>query len=194
VADNGSTDCFAEIAIAEFDRDNTFVIVTSDHGESWGEHGMMFHGHSLYRDQTDVPLIVRMPSSRATASRRAEVGGVHQIPATVMDMLGLPPHIFPGKSLLDSTADGAENESDVITQVGRRSLVPGTWPTSRTSLSALVTERWHYIQLDIGRAELYDNIVDPREEHDLSADPAQRETVARLRAELRLRNKGKRVQ
>ena len=173
--------------------ENTFVIVTSDHGESWGEHGMMFHGHSLYRDQTDIPLIVRMPSSRATTSRTAEAVGVDRIPATIADMVGLPPNVFPGESLLDSTVHRAENESAVITQVGRRSLVPGTWATSRTSLSALVTERWHYIQPDIGRAELYDTIADPSEEHDLSADPAHRETVARLRAELRLRNKGKRV-
>lgn len=170
---------------------NTYVIVTADHGESWGEHGMMFHGHSLYRDQTDVPLMIRMPASRRRASRRSDLAGVDRIPATIMQMAGVTSRIFPAKSLLDSTGTEADNGSEVVTQVGRRSLVPAGWATSRASLSALVTERWHYIQPDSGRPELYDYAQDSTEEHDLAADPATRETIARLRAELQLRNKGK---
>jgi arylsulfatase A-like enzyme len=41
--------------------DNTLVILTSDHGESFGEHGFYFHGHSLYREQVNVPMLLRWP-------------------------------------------------------------------------------------------------------------------------------------
>lgn len=171
--------------------DRTLVIVTSDHGESWGEHGMMFHGHSLYRDQTDAPLIVKLPGSREAGGHRTDAVGVDQIPATIAYFTGLPPRQFPGVSLFDTSSIRAAKESEVVTQVGRRSLVPGTWATSRTSLSALVTGQWHYIEPDNGPIELYDVVADPAEVHDLSGDTAQQQTIARLRAELRLRNKGK---
>lgn len=174
--------------------DNTFVIVTSDHGESWGEHGMMFHGHSLYNDQTDVPLILKLPASHRLTGHRLDVVGLNQIPATIADITGLRSPSFPGVSLLDSTIRIPEDSAGVVTQVGRRSSVSGTWATSRTSLSALVTPVWHYIEPDSGRVELYDIVQDPAETHDLSGDPAQRGTLMRLRAELRARNKGRGVQ
>jgi arylsulfatase len=44
--------------------DNTVVLVTSDHGEEFGEHGGFSHGMTLYREQLEVPLLVRVPNYR----------------------------------------------------------------------------------------------------------------------------------
>ncbi len=41
--------------------DNTLVIITSDHGEEFFEHGAWGHGHSLHRELVHVPLIMRSP-------------------------------------------------------------------------------------------------------------------------------------
>ena len=45
--------------------DKTVVVVTGDHGEGFGEHGVELHGYHLYAPQTKVPLIVRVPGLAA---------------------------------------------------------------------------------------------------------------------------------
>jgi arylsulfatase A-like enzyme len=43
--------------------DDTMIIVTSDHGEEFGEHGGFWHGTTLYDEQLHVPLFVKLPNS-----------------------------------------------------------------------------------------------------------------------------------
>ena len=43
------------------DLKTTIVIITSDHGESLGDHGLSFHGAALYWDLVHVPLIIYSP-------------------------------------------------------------------------------------------------------------------------------------
>lgn len=160
---------------------NTLVIVTSDHGESWGEHGMLYHGHSLYREQTHVPLILRLPGVVPAGVRDTRAVGLHQLPATVAEIVGADAQLFPGRSLLEP---GDDAQRPALTQVSRRSLVPSFWPTSRTALSALVTERWHLIQPDSGAAELYDLSNDPGELRDLATSPEGAALLSQLRSQM----------
>ena len=44
--------------------DNTLVVVTSDHGESFGEHGEFYHGKVLYEENIRVPLVVKLPGQQ----------------------------------------------------------------------------------------------------------------------------------
>ena len=46
--------------------DNTLVIITSDHGESFGVHGLFGHGGSLYLDEVAVPLVILCPGAPRT--------------------------------------------------------------------------------------------------------------------------------
>ncbi len=161
--------------------DRTIIIITSDHGESWGEHGMIYHGHSLYREQTHVPLLVRWPGGAHGGTVVRTPVGIDQVPATVAAMLGLAPASFPGTVLPvvdDSTAS-------VRTELARRSLVPSNWPASRGSVAALVESQWHYIEEEDGRAELFDLREDPNELSDVSGEARHATLVARLRAQLR---------
>lgn len=68
--------------------DDTIVIVTSDHGELVGEHGLLGHGSYLYEGLTHVPLIVRAPGQKA---RRVtdRVGRTIDLAPTVLSYLGL---------------------------------------------------------------------------------------------------------
>jgi len=50
--------------------DNTAVIVTSDHGEEFGEHGGFWHGTRLYEEQVHVPLVIRYPRADTDDARR----------------------------------------------------------------------------------------------------------------------------
>ena len=50
------------------------IVVTGDHGEGFGEHGIDLHGYHLYAAQTKVPLIIRVPGappSRVTMPARS---------------------------------------------------------------------------------------------------------------------------
>jgi arylsulfatase A-like enzyme len=67
----------------------TLVIVTSDHGEEFGEHGGWEHQYTLYEELIRVPLVVRVPGQGARRER-AQVSLLDVAP-TVLDALGLPP-------------------------------------------------------------------------------------------------------
>ena len=161
--------------------DRTLVIVTSDHGEAHGEHGMMWHGNSLYRHQTWVPLILRLPGRVPAGAVVSTPVGIEQIPATVAGLVGTAPGVFPGPSLpLAGHEDGR-----ILTLLARRSRTAANWPASRGSLAAWTTRRWHYIERDGRDPELFDLRVDPAETVNLARQAAFADTVARFRAALR---------
>lgn len=68
-------------------NDNTIVLITSDHGEHLGAHGIMMHGRSLYEDEVHVPFLLMGP--RVDGGRIADpVSGVDFF-ATVLHSMGL---------------------------------------------------------------------------------------------------------
>jgi arylsulfatase A-like enzyme len=71
--------------------ENTLVIITSDHGEEFNDHGSWGHGHSVYQELLRVPLIFRLPGAVPAEQRIADAVGTLSIPATALDVLGLPP-------------------------------------------------------------------------------------------------------
>ncbi len=77
--------------------DNTVVIITSDHGESFGDHGVFLHANNVFLDEIAVPLVILSPD--APASRVvAEPVSLRDLPATVVDQLGLSAGSpFPGQ-------------------------------------------------------------------------------------------------
>jgi len=89
--------------------DDTLVVLTSDHGEEFHDHGAWGHGHSLHRELLRVPLVMRWPG-RLPAGRRVSerVRSVDLYP-TLADLLGLqPPPGLAGRSLLP-LLDGSES-------------------------------------------------------------------------------------
>ena len=58
--DDATRSLFAELAHRGL-LDNTIVIITSDHGEQFGEHGKCCHMNTLYRAVLEVPLLIRFP-------------------------------------------------------------------------------------------------------------------------------------
>jgi arylsulfatase A-like enzyme len=69
-------------------RDRTAVVLTGDHGEAFGEHGVFFHGREMWDEIMRVPLIFSVPGSppRRVARRTSHV----DIVPTIMDLAGLP--------------------------------------------------------------------------------------------------------
>lgn len=80
-------------------RERTVLIVSSDHGEGFGEHGIHFHNKSLYEVMVHVPLFIQLPE------RKARTVDTHvsmmDIGPTVLDLCGAPtPGYFMGESLV----------------------------------------------------------------------------------------------
>ena len=81
--------------------DRALIIVTSDHGEAFGEHSQAGHGLGTYQDQVDVPLVIKYPHQSEGRVVRGLVSHVDILP-TVLDTLGIPaPPEIQGISLRD---------------------------------------------------------------------------------------------
>ena len=79
---------------------NTILVITSDHGEEFKEHNSFGHGHSLYSEVINVPLIIRFPSKIKSGLKIREPVITSDIPLTLLNMLKIkPPTQFKKYSL-----------------------------------------------------------------------------------------------
>jgi len=69
--------------------DDTIVVVTSDHGQSFGEQGLPGHGSGIEEEQIRVPLIVRAPGLVESGRRVETMAGLVDVTPTVLDLLDL---------------------------------------------------------------------------------------------------------
>ncbi len=151
----------------------TFVVVTSDHGESLGEHGERTHGLFAYEATLRVPLILAQVGPRA--AERPGDGVVASEPArhvdilpSVLDALALPaPPALPGRSLLNPAAGDTGTEPLSYFEALSASLNRGWAP-----LRGVLAGRDKYIDLPL--TELYDLEADPAESENLVAGRAGR--------------------
>ncbi|MCA1649429.1 MAG: sulfatase-like hydrolase/transferase [Acidobacteria bacterium] len=155
----------------------TLVVVTSDHGESLGEHGEATHGVFAYEPALKVPLVIHQPRILRPRIVDAPARHVDLLP-TVLDALALPiPGGLAGRSLLPAMA-GAQTDGDsslVYFEALSGSLNRGWAP-----LFGVIRGGFKYIELPI--PELYDLRADPHEQRNLAASDTSR--VAALRAQL----------
>jgi arylsulfatase A-like enzyme len=109
--------------LAELERlglaDETYVVVTSDHGEAFGEHGLVGHGFGGHQEQLHIPLLLRGPAVPA-GRRVATPASIVDVVPTVLDLLDLPPLDAQGRSLR-AALTGGRDEADA-----RRAL-PFLW-------------------------------------------------------------------
>jgi arylsulfatase A-like enzyme len=171
--------------------DNTIIIVTADHGELFGEHGVAVtgHAHSLYAQEIHVPMVISYPPGMPSGVRRPETVSIRDIPATVMDIVAGNTGAFPGRSLVAVAGDrrDAADSTAPRLQVGEKHRWAAdnpAWPTSAGDMFSVVKGNAHYILNAGGREELYDLVADLAEQHDLVADPRAGPTLEDLRRTL----------
>ncbi len=171
---------------------NTLVVITSDHGEEFGEHGVYEHGYSLYRPSVHVPLIV-IPPRGADGGAPASIStpvSLRDLAATVVDMVGLGEGApFPGYSLAglwrdSGGATAAMTSSPLLTTVTPSPGQPDWFPSSKGDMKALVHQGMRYIRNGDGREELYDFAADRWERINLAASPDRQQALADARAAL----------
>ncbi|MFN0083778.1 MAG: sulfatase [Blastocatellia bacterium] len=158
--------------------EKTLVIVTSDHGESFGEHGRYAHGEDLYLTSIHVPLAVILPGVVPAGIRLAAPVSLQEIPVTVMDLLGLSPREFPGESLARRWQRLAGEPCAVFSEVDIAPIMPHKFAAGvQAIMRSMIEGDYHYIKNVDGAEEVYDILRDPGELNDLHKSPAVPETL-----------------
>jgi arylsulfatase A-like enzyme len=150
-------------ALGEADR--TLIVVTSDHGEEFFEHGWKAHNYSLYDEVLRVPLIMRAPGLVPAGVRVPVQASLADLAPTLLDLLGLPvPQTMQGMSLVPLLRDPAA--PSFANRVAFAELTRKNEPYLigvRT-----VGLKWIFPQV-AGRApEVYDLRTDPGEHHNIA--------------------------
>lgn len=169
--------------------DNTLLIITADHGEQFGEHGLAYHTFGLYEGATRVPLIVKWPTGLQAAGGAEDdrLASLADVLPTICQIAGAtgPPDV-DGSSLLEAP----DPQRPVFAEyyAGRAlwdlveryaaggAAVPGH--LGRALQAVWLGQRKLIVSSD-GTVELYDLAADPEESANLAA--REPETVALLR-------------
>lgn len=158
--------------------DETMIIVTSDHGEHFGEHQRAYHQFSLYDELLHVPLVVKLPNNEFAGQETTNLVSVIDLFSTILDVVGIPdeqsqcPPIVPPEEI---------NREFVFAEYGRptnaiENLKKYTkTPVDSNVLSSLdvalqcVRSHTHKLIVDSdNRQEAYDLSEDPNEENNLT--------------------------
>jgi arylsulfatase A-like enzyme len=168
------------------------VVLTSDHGESLGEHGYHFaHGEYLYEQGLRVPLVVRFPGAVAAGAVNDAMGLNIDVAPTLLALLGVDRlQGVEGRPLLVPAAAGftvaegrpfswAESDFQLIHPENPRYFIRG--PRGRWSSACDGRYKLIHIPAQGGEMlELYDLRDDPGESRNLVADPAFAEVRRKL--------------
>jgi arylsulfatase A-like enzyme len=200
-------DCIADLdeqlgkLIDELDRrgvlEQTWLIITSDHGESFGEHaGIFCHGKSLYETELHVPLLVIPPGGSATKQAVEEPVSLRDLAATIVDLTGLKASApFPGVSLARFCKQPSQKApvQPLAATPSLAEVVPNNplvhhsrdLPEQLFPLGAVKENEWSYIRREGDvHEELFHLRQDPKEQHNLAGDPAAQTTLQQMRAAL----------
>ncbi|MEQ8671626.1 MAG: sulfatase-like hydrolase/transferase [Aggregatilineales bacterium] len=145
--------------------DDTIIVITSDHGEHLGDHGL-FAKYTFLESSAHIPIILRLPANHPiTTHRVTDPVLTADIPSTLLELAGLQANPdADGRSLLN--------------------LPQTRYIFGETKHSAFVTDgRWKYIYyLDRGIEQIFDVQTDPDDLHNLAENSPEK---ARLKETLR---------
>ena len=136
--------------------DRTVFVITADHGEQFGEHGLVGHGNSLYLELLRVPLFVRAPGLAPAGVRVNRVVSIRDVPNTMLDLARLSDPRIIGTSLAGLWGgSSASPPSSALSEVDHPANRRERWPTRYGPMKSLVTDEFHYIRRGDGQERVY---------------------------------------
>jgi arylsulfatase A-like enzyme len=151
--------------------DRSVLLVTSDHGEEFADHQEWGHGRTLFGEQVNIPLIIRLPDGRLGGRVVAEPVRQVDLMPSLLHWLGLPSPPSAGVNIADELDAGrAPATGEILAEESMDGHV----------LYSLIDGRHKYIlRLEPWQSEeLYDIVADPEEQHNLVDE--QRDVARRM--------------
>ncbi len=156
--------------------DRSLIVVTSDHGEEFLDHGGWWHGLTLYEEQVRVPLLVRLPGETSNGRATAAAGLIDVAPG-LLELAGLGeliPEAMSGQSLARLLGDEGVGNSEPQRSFHADELLDGN------ELTSLIEGRWKYVRANSANPRGL-----PREAlYDVAEDPGEKVNLVRQRPEL----------
>jgi arylsulfatase A-like enzyme len=175
---------------------NTWVVITADHGEHFGEHDHFGHGSSLYNEQTHVPLLLipplgaeragNDPAARLRGRRFADPVSLRDLPKTMTELLRAgSENPFPGRSLTRFWSESGPGLADpVLSQLEEAHLAGEDFTADKEArINSVIDENYIFIDSSGKPPELF-ALADRKQQRNLADDPAQRSRLERLRSTL----------
>ena len=157
----GLFDTFSELGL----DDELILVVTSDHGEEFWDHGSVIHSHTVFEELVHVPMIWRLPDGRGRGTRVAAPVRLMDVAPTLVELLGLEmPPSFQGQSLVPLMDGNSEPTRPTLSEI--------------RGLRGWTEYPWKLVLGLRGSPLLFDLESDPREQVNLYAE--RPEIAARL--------------
>jgi N-acetylglucosamine-6-sulfatase len=168
---------------ASGELDRTLVVVTSDHGYFYGEHGLSVERRLAYEEAIRIPLLMRLPGVITAGSTPAEMVLTLDLAPTLLELAGAAPLARQqGRSLMPLFGGGAhEWREDFLIEYFTDTVFPRI---HRMGYQAIRTGRWkliHYTDLT-DMDELYDVEADPYEMQNRMGDASTKDVRRNLRS------------
>jgi len=142
--------------------ENTLIVVTSDHGEFFGEHEALDHGLELYQEGIRVPLVVKYPGQAGAGQERKERVSILDVFATALEAAGLP------KADVTAQPLGSVSHRIMAMNYERGMQVKRLGKRAGRSLAVIFEGDYKYILSSDGTRELYNTATDAAESDNLS--------------------------
>jgi arylsulfatase A-like enzyme len=139
--------------------DKSVVVVVSDHGDQFYEHGSVGHGDTVYQELTHVPLIIRAPGLMPRGKVVQTDVEITDVYATMLALAGITPEpVVEGTSLVPLSFD----------EVGRAPQAALT--VDGQVARGMKEQRYRLVHYGPGRIELYDEYEDRLEQKNVAAE------------------------
>jgi arylsulfatase A-like enzyme len=143
--------------------DSSMIILISDHGEEFWDHGGTSHGKTLFNEQLNVPLIVKFPKNEFANQHYTELVESVDIAPTILDVLDIEsPFALQGESILPGLTD-----NQPIRDIAYSSL-----RLNQFSLESAQSKEWKLtMDLHSGQNQWFDLVNDPKEQKPILQSP-----------------------
>jgi len=163
-------------------EEDTLVVYASDHGDHVGERGLWWK-HTLFDESAKVPVIAALPGALPKGATCDRVCSLIDLSQTLIEALGgTPLPHADGRSLWPVLCGDSTAWEDIAFSEYCTDAVPD-WTGGRAVRHRMLREgRWKLHYYWGAPPLLFDMEADPEERHNLAADPAQADRLARLTA------------